>query len=44
MISVLAIDPRFAGSYLAEDNGFLSAIKILSTISFGGQVKLSVTS
>jgi hypothetical protein len=36
------LDPRFAGSNLAEDYGLLRAIKIHSTTSFGGQVKLSV--
>jgi hypothetical protein len=33
------LDPRLAGSKPAEENGFLKAIKILSTPSFGGEVK-----
>jgi hypothetical protein len=36
------MDPRFAGSNPADDNGFLRAIKIRSTASFGGEVKPSV--
>jgi hypothetical protein len=36
------LDPRFAGSNLGEDNGFLIAIKIHSMTSYGGEVKLSV--
>jgi hypothetical protein len=35
----LPFDPRFADSNTAEGNGFLRAIKILSTHSFGGEVK-----
>jgi hypothetical protein len=35
----LPLDPRFAGSNLAKDYGFLRVIKILSTTSFGGEVK-----
>jgi hypothetical protein len=38
----LPLDSRFTGSNPAEDNGFLMAIKIHSTTSFGGEVKLSV--
>jgi hypothetical protein len=34
--------PKFAGSNPAEAVGFLSAKKILSTLSFGGEVKPSV--
>jgi hypothetical protein len=41
LIIVLAIDPRFAGSYPAEDNEFLRVIKIRSTTSFGEEVKPS---
>jgi hypothetical protein len=37
---VLAMDPRNAGSNPAED-GFLRAIKIRSTTSFGGEVRPS---
>jgi hypothetical protein len=33
------VDPRFVGSNLAEDGGFLKAIKIQSTTSFEGEVK-----
>jgi hypothetical protein len=36
----LPLDPRFMGSSLAEDNGFLREIKICGTTSFGGEVKL----
>jgi hypothetical protein len=38
------LDPRFAGSNLVEDDGFLRAIKISSTSSFGGEVKPSAPS
>jgi hypothetical protein len=31
--------PRFTGSNLGEDNGFLRVIKIYSTTSFRGEVK-----
>jgi hypothetical protein len=41
MVIVLATGPRFAGLNPVEDNGFLRAIKIRSTISFGGEVKPS---
>jgi hypothetical protein len=37
----LPVDPRFAGSNLAESNGFFRAIKIRSMLFFGGNVKLS---
>jgi hypothetical protein len=33
------LDPRFAGSNLAEVDGFLRAIKIHSMLSFRGEVK-----
>jgi hypothetical protein len=39
---MLAIGPKLCGSNTAEDNGFLRAIKIHSTASFGGEVKPSV--
>jgi hypothetical protein len=35
------MDPRFAGSNLAESNGFSKVIKIHSTSSFRGEVKPS---
>jgi hypothetical protein len=38
---VFAIRPKFAGSNTAESDGFLKAIKILSTTFFGYQVKPS---
>jgi hypothetical protein len=34
-----SVDPRFAGSILAEVDGFLRVIKIRSTTSSGGEVK-----
>jgi hypothetical protein len=37
------LEPRFAGSNLAEDDGFLRAIKVRSTTPFGGEVKPSVS-
>jgi hypothetical protein len=37
----LPLDPRLVGSNLAEGNCFLRVIKIYSTFSFGGEVKLS---
>jgi hypothetical protein len=40
-LACLLLDPRFAGSNPAEDDGFLRAIKIRSTTSFGGKVKPS---
>jgi hypothetical protein len=33
------LDPRFAGPNAAEGDEFLMAIKILSTLRFGGEVK-----
>jgi hypothetical protein len=36
----LQLEPWFAGSKTAEDNGFLRGIKIQSTPSFRGEVKL----
>jgi hypothetical protein len=42
MVSVLALEPSFAGSNPAEDDGFLRAIKIRSTPSLGTKVKPSV--
>jgi hypothetical protein len=38
----MPLDPRFADSNPAEGDGFLSAIKICSTSSFGGEVKPAV--
>jgi hypothetical protein len=38
----LQLDPKFAGSNAAEDDGFLRAIKIHSTTSIGGEVKPSI--
>jgi hypothetical protein len=35
------MDQRFADSDPAEDDGFLRAIKVLSTTSFGGEAKPS---
>jgi hypothetical protein len=40
MVIVLSIGPK--GSNPAESDGFLRAIKIRSTTSFGGKVKQSV--
>jgi hypothetical protein len=42
ILACLPLDPRFAGSNPAEDDGFLRSIKIHSTPSFGGEVKPSV--
>jgi hypothetical protein len=39
VVVCLPLDPRFAGSNPAEDDGFLTVIKIRSTTSFGGEVK-----
>jgi hypothetical protein len=36
-VSCLRLDPKFSGSNPAEDDGFLRAIKIRSTTSFGGK-------
>jgi hypothetical protein len=41
MVSVLSLDPRFAGSNPAVGDGILGAITICSTPSFGGEVKPS---
>jgi hypothetical protein len=38
----LPLDPRFAGSNLAEDDRFLRAINVRSTTFFGGEVKAPV--
>jgi hypothetical protein len=40
VVIVLAIGPK--GSNQAEDTGFLRAIKVCSTTSFRGEVKLAV--
>jgi hypothetical protein len=37
------LDPRFVGSNTAEFNGFSRAIKICSTTSFRGEVKLAIS-
>jgi hypothetical protein len=37
---VIVLGPRFVGSNLARDNGFLRAIKINSMASFRREVKL----
>jgi hypothetical protein len=42
VVTWTGLDPKFAGSNPAEDNGFLRVIKILCTTSFGGEVKSSV--
>jgi hypothetical protein len=42
VVACLPLDPRFAGSNPAEDDGFLRVIKIRSMTSFGGEVKPSV--
>jgi hypothetical protein len=39
----LLLDPKFAGSHPAEDDGFLRSMKIRITTSIRGEVKLSVT-
>jgi hypothetical protein len=39
VVACLPLDPRFAGSNLAEDDGYLRVIKVTF---FGGEVKLSV--
>jgi hypothetical protein len=41
-LSCLLLNTRFVGWNLAKDDGFLTAIKIRSTTSFGGEVKLAV--
>jgi hypothetical protein len=42
VVSVLATGPKVAGSIPTEVDEFLRVIKILSTTSFGGEVKPSV--
>jgi hypothetical protein len=42
VVACLPLDPRFAGSNPAEDDGFSRVTKIRSTPSFGGEVKPSV--
>jgi hypothetical protein len=42
VVIVLAIGPKFAGSDPAQDDGFLRAIQICSTTSFGGEIKQAV--
>jgi hypothetical protein len=39
----MPLDPRFPDSNPAEDDGFLRAIKIRSTTSFGREIKPSAT-
>jgi hypothetical protein len=41
MVSVLAIGPNVRGFKLGCGDGFLQALKIRSTPSFGGEVKPS---
>jgi hypothetical protein len=41
MVSVLAIESKVRGFKSGYDDGFLRAIKFLSTPSFGGEVKPS---
>jgi hypothetical protein len=41
VVSVFAIGPEVRGFKPAEEDGFLIAIKIRSTPSFGGKVKPS---
>jgi hypothetical protein len=41
VVVCLLLDPRFAGSNPTEGDRFLKATKICSTVSFGGEVKLS---
>jgi hypothetical protein len=40
VVTVLTTDPRSTGSNLAKHDGFLRVIKILSTTSIRGEVKL----
>jgi hypothetical protein len=40
-LSLLPLDPRFASSNPAEDDGFLRAMKVRITYPFGGEVKPS---
>jgi hypothetical protein len=42
-VSVLTIGLKIRGLKPVEDNGFLRAIKLRSTPSFGGEVKLKAT-
>jgi hypothetical protein len=42
VVIVLAIEPKVRGFNTAEDNGFIRAIKVCSTTSFGGKVNSSV--
>jgi hypothetical protein len=42
VVARLPLDPRFVGSDPAEDDGSLRTTKILSTTSFGGEVKAAV--
>jgi hypothetical protein len=35
------LNPKFTGSNLAEDDGFLRALKVCSTTFFRGEVKLA---
>jgi hypothetical protein len=42
MVARLPLDPRFAVSNPADDDGYLRVIEIRSTTSFGGEVKPSV--
>jgi hypothetical protein len=37
VVIVLAIEPKDRGFNILEDDGFLKAIKIRSTTSFGGK-------
>jgi hypothetical protein len=40
VVACLPLDPKFAGSNPAEDDGFLRVIKVRSTTSFGGEVNI----
>jgi hypothetical protein len=42
VVSVLATEPKVAGSIPTKVDGFLRVIKIHSSTSFGGEVKPSV--
>jgi hypothetical protein len=42
VIACLQLDPKFAASNPAKNNGFIRAIKIRSTTSFGGVLNQSV--
>lgn len=39
MVAYLLLDPRFADSIPAEDDGFLKEINVRDRISCGGEVK-----